>query len=363
MRGIQRTNQITVFQMVCVLLLCRFYQFLTYTPEQSGQAKGIWSLISVLCSALLTLILLIPVLALNKRDPGLSVIECIGNASPGYARIVALCYGVFAAVVALYTVSTFSVFISSTILPQASMFFLAASMILAAWYGAARGIEPSARLAFLILICFLASLIWIIRGVVPYLEIHTITGEPDQQAVWNFIKSIWSGTARDMEAVLFVLMLPYVKGNKKKGFIWYLVLYSVFAIVCILLMWFSLGKLAQYQRFPFYTLASMAQAPLLDRMDAIHIALWTFFAYLRAGIYLYFSGICFSHFKVRNTTKKVLTCLGIAGLIAAAVFLSGNTLFLTGLRYFMSGGIFTLFLIVVIPVSILLIRRKWDETK
>ena len=123
MRGIQRTNQITVFQMVCVLLLCRFYQFLTYTPEQSGQAKGIWSLISVLCSALLTLILLIPVLALNKRDPGLSVIECIGNASPGYAHIVALCYGVFAAVVALYTVSTFSVFISSTILPQASMFF------------------------------------------------------------------------------------------------------------------------------------------------------------------------------------------------------------------------------------------------
>ncbi len=333
MRGVQRTNQITALQMICVLLICRFYQFLTYTPDQSGQAKGIWNLISILCSAVFTYILLLPVLALNKKYPGLSMIECVGNASKGYARVVALCYGVFALTVALYTIATFNVFISSTILPQASMLFLSATMVLAAWYGASRGMEPTARLAFLVVIGFLVSLVFIIRGVIPYLEFHTIVSVPDNHAVWNFFKTVWLGTARDMEAILFILMLPYVKGNRKKGILWYLALYSGFAIIAILLMWFSLGKLAQYQRFPFYTLASMAKAPLLERMDAVHIALWTFFAYLRAGVYLYLAGVCFSHFKIRKTTKRVFSILGIAGLIAAAVFLSKSTMLLTGLRF------------------------------
>ncbi len=362
MRGVQRTNQISVFQMVCILLICRFYQFLTYTPSSSGQAKGIWSIVSIFCSGILTFVLLLPVLILNRKYPGLSMIECIGNASPGYARAVALCYGIFAVAVALYTISTFNTFISSTILPQASMLFLSATMVLAAWYAASRGMEPSARLAFIVCICFVVSLFFIIRGVVPYLKFHTITKVPDNHAVWNFLKTVWLGTARDMEAILFILMLPYVKGDRKKGLFWYLVLYSVLAVLAILLIWFSLGKLAQYQRFPFYTVASMAKAPLLERMDAIHIALWTFFAYLRAGVYLYLAGICFSHFKIQDTAKRVLSILGMIGLIAAAVLLSKSTVLLTGLRFLLSSGIFVLILVVGIPVSILVMRRKLDET-
>ncbi len=196
MRGIQRTNQISIIQMVCVLLICRFYQFLTYTPNQSGQAKGIWNLVSVLCSALLTLAFTIPVFLLNRRYPGLSMIECIGNASRGYAHVVAISYGIFALMVCIYTVATFNVFISSTILPQASMLFLSTTMILAAWYGASRGIEPSARLAFLVLIAFFLSAIWIVQGIVPYLKFHTITNIPDQHAAWNFIKSVWTGSRK-----------------------------------------------------------------------------------------------------------------------------------------------------------------------
>ena len=361
MRGIQRTNQISIIQMVCVLLICRFYQFLTYTPNQSGQAKGIWNLVSVLCSALLTLAFTIPVFLLNRRYPGLSMIECIGNASRGYAHVVAISYGIFALMVCIYTVATFNVFISSTILPQASMLFLSTTMILAAWYGASRGIEPSARLAFLVLIAFFLSAIWIVQGIVPYLKFHTITNIPDQHAIWNLIKSVWTGSARDMEGILFVLLLPYVKGNRRNGFLWYLGIYTVFAILAFLLMWFSLGKLAQYQRFPFYTLASMAQAPLLERMDAIHIALWTFFAYLRAGIYLYVAGVCFSHFKVSKITKNVVTIIGILGSILAAILLSQSTALLTGLRFIMTSGIFTVLLVTFVPITILLIRRKQDE--
>lgn len=356
-----RTNKITVTQMVFVLIVCRFYQFLTFTPGQFAQAEGIWALISILCSAVLTFALMTPVFCLNKRYPGLSVIECIGNASGGFARLTALCYGIFAVLVALYTISSFNVFISSTILPQVSMLFLSITMVLAVWYGASRGIEPAARVAFVILILFFLSLIWIAGGIIPYLDVHTMTGSQNGNTFWTFLKSVFSRTVRDMEAMLFVLMIPTVKGDKRKGFAWYLGIYAILSILCTLLMWFSLGKLAQYQRFPFYALASMAKAPLLDRMDSIHIALWTFFAYLRAGIYLYFAGVCFSHFKVRDTTKRVLSVLGIAGLIFLVTMVSKHSVLLHGLRVFLSSGICTLLLIIVFPVVIILIRRKQDE--
>ena len=356
-----RTNKITIVQTVFVLIVCRFYRFLTYTPGQFTQAEGIWSLVSIFCSAGLTFLLMTPVFYLNRRYPGLSVIECIGNSSRAFARLAALCYGTFAVLVALYTMSSFGVFISATILPQVNVAFLAVAMVLAVWYGASRGIEPAARVAFVILILFLLSLIWIGGGIVPYLDIHTMTGSQSGNTLWTFLKSIVSATARDMEAILFVLMLPTVKGNKRKGFAWYLGIFSVLSILCILFMWFSLGKLAQYQRFPFYTLASMANVPLLDRMDSIHIALWTFFAYLRAGIYLYFAGICFSHFKIRDTTKRVYTVLGILLLIFLVTMFSRYSFLLQGLRQFLASGVGTVLLILVFPIIIIFIRRKQDE--
>ena len=70
------------------------------------------------------------------------------------------------------------------------------------------------------------------------------------------------------------LILPQVKGKRKKGFIiWNVAIYSFMALL-IFVMVGSLGSFVKSQLFPVYTMSELAEAGPFSRLDAVFIGVW-----------------------------------------------------------------------------------------
>lgn len=158
------------------------------------------------------------------------------------------------------------------------------------------------------------------------------------------------------ELLGIIFLLPYTKGNTKKGIIWFFILIFVtFELVAF----YSTSVIGSYSNntvFPFYTLVSIPNLSSGENLDAVHFAVWVFMSFIKVSFYLYMA---------TKTLKNIIPEKGkkFALPIAAFVILIFSTLTRYSIQYIailtsiINSGIVQIAFVFLMPL-ILLIALK-----
>lgn len=354
---------ISVSQMFSLLFISRLVVEITYSGVMS-EGNNLWDhVLSAGISFIVVFLLVLPIYILFSMDKSMNILDnsCFVLGKFGY--LISIIYSVYFLFICVHTLSLFKVFLVNVINPPISIFLLLISMSAAACYGAYKGVEGLARTAGIVLIFIGLSVIFI--GVSLFTDMDSI----------NFGPFLYKGNESMISGVMFMisrsscipamaLLLPFAKGDAKKGIIvWNISVYALIAAVVVLMVG-AMGDFIQTQLFPVYTAASIARIGSLEHLDALYLGIWTMGIFIKLSLFLMLSGECVKKLIGEKGRKISVITFGLF------IALSG---YFTNKNNIISGIFSTDFLLwsmlttgVIIPIICIILRKiklKRRETK
>ena len=153
--------------------------------------------------------------------------------------------------------------------------------------------------------------------------------------------------------MLVLLFIPYLKGNVKKGFLWWVL--GVFALLegMIFVTLCTVGQYAVTQSYPLYAVAKMARLFYFQRMDAVHMVIWTMIGLIKSALYLFIAQRCLCFLFGAKRKNTILLALGgitiLCSLLLAHYFTAYQALYnftLTGIPLYVA--------VLLVPVLLIL---------
>lgn len=279
------TNRIGNMQLLILLFLSRLFNTLTHIPGMGSTVSGTAMLYSNLIGAGVLLLVFLPLIVMANRFPERSVVMNLRAGFGGFGSLCGGLYYAFLVLLAAQTLAQFQLFMTDAVFPEASVWVIILPILLVAAYAAHVGIEGIARAGFLIFLAFWAAFALIILSSVPNIEIYNVV-PLEQDAVREILQGVYAVVSRSAEPVLFCLLLPYA-GNKTfyaaAGFT--VLSFSTQEIIAFFILT-VLGSFSYSQTFPFFSLASMSEISVFQRMDALYMGIWVFVAFIRLSLLL-----------------------------------------------------------------------------
>ena len=311
----QGTARIDTRQMVLLLFVCRAFTLMAFVPQTGEQVGGSTVIAAAPVSLIFYLLILIPVFHVLKTWGGRDILDCAYQQNRWLGRICAFFAWLFCIYQCLYTLYNQDIFLTSTIYTRESSRAIMFILSLAALYMARLGLESFSRLSLGIFIAYLVLLTMVIIAVAPDVDPLNLRNPFEDGAAPLFLTAARS-VAVNGEIAAIVLLAPLVRGNLKKpcialGGMWMTAMMLLaFATLTVL------GDFARTQMFPVYTLTTVAEFFMFERMDAFHMAAWTFMGLIKTALYLYLAARCM-RYLLRG--KAARWSLGVNGLIAVSV--------------------------------------------
>lgn len=345
---------ISVSQMFSMLFISRLVVETTYSVIMTEGNNLFDHILSAGIAFFVVILLILPVYFLFKIDTSMDVLdnsyELLGKAGSLVSGIYAL-YFLFTCV---HTLALFKIFLSNVINPPVSTEVLLTTMVIAASYGAYKGVEGLARTSGIILFFMIISMLFIGLSLAK------------QTDCLNFSPFLYQGTKSFEGGIMFMvsrsscipamaILFPMAKGNLKKGiFVWNLSIYALISVV-ILLMVGSMGDFLQTQLFPVYTAASIAKIGSLEHLDALYLGIWTMGIFIKLSLFFMLSGECVKKVAGEKLGKFFVLIFGFI-MIFFGIFLNKNAI---------SSGIFSspsllismLFVGAFIPLALIILKR------
>ena len=345
---------ISVSQMFAMLFISRMVVETMYSAVMS-RGNYLWDhILSAGASFILIFLLIIPIYYLFNIDNSMDILDNSYQLIGKSAHAISLIYALYFLFTCIHTLALFKIFLSNVINPPISTEILLTTMIIAACYGAYKGVEGIARAAGIILFFIIVAIIFI--GISLASDIDKINFNP---FLYEGNESFWGGImfmiSRSSCIPAMALLLPMAKGNIKKGFfIWNLGVYLLIS-AAIFLMVGSMGDFLKTQLFPVYTAASIAKVGTLEHLDALYLGIWAMGIFIKLSLFLMLSGECAK--KIVGEKVGRLSVLVFGSLIMLlGIFLNKNAI---------SSGIFSSISLlsamiitgVLIPATCILIRK------
>ncbi|MBC8545547.1 GerAB/ArcD/ProY family transporter [Clostridiaceae bacterium NSJ-31] len=355
-----RNTIISSKQVVLLLVLFRVFDLLTFVPQIGGRQNGATVMLALPFSYLLLALILVPALLLLRGRREGNVVDCALALNPAAGKVLAALLFLFSVFAAADTVSNFEFLLTSAIYPETPSLFFVLTFTAVCLYGAFLGLEPVARVNTFVFVLFVGALVFISASVLPKSDFVYLKNplQGGLSAVWGHALS---AAFSNFDAVLFLLFAPNFKGSLSKCFWGWALLTVAMVEYLVMLLTVGLGDFAASQMFPFYSLAAFADLSIFQRLDSLHITLWTFIAFVKVSVYLYFASQCLGYLVPRRLKKTRLAATGIL-TAAGALVISSDLRFLTAVQKAMATGIPVAVLAVLIPFVLLLwsliARRK-----
>ena len=343
---------ITVPQLFCLLFISRMIVDITYNPLMAS-SNSMWDhVVSASISFVLTFLLFLPVYFLYKRNPQLNILDYayirIGKA--GF--VVAVLYLLYFIVISSYTLSLFDLFVSNVMDPHLSLFVLSLAVLLTACYGAFKGIEALARTSGIILIGVIASIVFLVCALFPQTDVSNYTPlfYDGPQATINGVLLMISRTS---SIAMLAILLPFARGNVKKGFVVWNTSVFLVVIMLITLIVGALGDYLETQIFPVYTAASVAEIGMLKRLDALYLGVWTMGIFLKLALCLFLISLCAQRMFGKKAAKiSILICAAVVLIFSLIAAESRDVAYLLyDMRFLLFG---TLLVSVFVPLLFLI---------
>ncbi len=354
----EKSIKISAPQLFIMLLISRLIVNITYSTYVIN-TNDMWEqIISCAVSFIITLIMVMPVYYLNKQYKYTSVLDRSYKSFKKFGSLLVICYAIYFLWVLCYSLSLFNLFVTDLMNPQISAVALSVAVIISSVYGAYKGVEAIARTSSLVFIFIIA---------VAIILIVSLFGQVESK---NYTPLLQDGVRPIADGVIFmisknscipVMAILLSKTNathrqiKKGMFFWSFFVYGFSALI----IYVTVGVLGQYlttQLFPVYTVASVAQIGVLQRLDAVFLGVWTAGLFIKASLFIYIISLCIK--RVWGDIQSKISII-ISGLIilfvsyGASVFESlANVVFS---NYIMLS--FTILTAVIIPMVLIIKKR------
>lgn len=273
---------------------------------------------SLLLCALFSLIFMLPAFFLLRRSGG-GLLEYAYHRSPAAGWALSALLGLLSLFGAALCATQYGFFITGAIYPQERGWIFILLFTLCALYMAALGLEAVARLSGPVLALLLLSLLCIVLSLMGDFDPLGMA-PPDPTALPAMLGRGYSSFSSTGELMLLLILLPCLKGNVKKGFLWWLAGITALTGAVIATALYTIQDYAATQAYPFYAIAKTALLFGFQRMDALHLVVWTMIGLLKLSLYLIAFAQCFRTFCSPKLQK------GLLPAAAAAVILLGLSL-------------------------------------
>lgn len=330
---------------MCILISCRIFTATTGSTIDSNLGLSS-SLVAFLIGFLFDIIAILPFFILTKTN-NTSIIDSLSKQNTTLSKILSFIICVLFSTVAGATISLFSRFVCNW-MPDINPWAVTFLITLCASYGAFVGIEPLGRFSFLAVVLTFLSLVAVFFMLLPHYKLFNFHLPFENGTTPVLLQGIFQGGSL-FEILSVMLIYKNVKSNRKKGYIWFLILTLISIQLIIFLIGATLGDYTSSTTYPFYALVKSLNA----RIDSIYVALWTVLGFIRISYFILLSKTTFS-FSFKKS-KYPLTMSVIFTLLSAGVFLLKPqlvTLAVSLLKYI------ALFSITIIPLLILLLRKR-----
>lgn len=283
--------KITTPQFFVMMFVSRVVVTMGLNAKFLGGENMLEAVFSYVLAMLLALLLAVPVWRLEKKYPGLPVGEAAVQALGKPGKLVAALYLLYFILVNAASLGMFQIFLLDTVNPEFSAALAMAAVVAVAAYGAFRGIETIARCASCVFAALLVS-----TGVV--FAIVAFRFEPEnlmplfEQGPEQTLHGVWLFLARTSIFADMAVLLPFVKGNKHRGFLGWAGGTTAFLCVLLLLLAGCLGPYAATQNFPVYVLSSITEVRSMQRLDAVFVGVWMMGLVIKAACDLYACRVC-----------------------------------------------------------------------
>lgn len=285
-------SYISLPQFIMLLVVSRVFNDLTYIPFFSKPVEGTAMLYGSLISTALVGLVMLPALILCIKHPGESVLTIAWKSHKFWGYLFTGIYLLFIIVYLIGGLAGFNYFVTNAVYPQASIWIVAITMCGVCFFAAKSGLQGLSRLAGIVFVFFTAGLIFIAIVSLPSMKLLNI-----KPLIDNPMQSIWSHAvstaSKNSEVIMLILLMPRVRiRNRKKqpiapvkaacGLLGFSL---IFTFTIDFLVSAVLGSLSLTQTFPYFSLTSIVEVNLFQRLDAVHMVTWVCVAFIHVTLH------------------------------------------------------------------------------
>lgn len=349
---------ISTIQGVSILTVSRVFSAITYASQKSS-VNVTSSMLSFLFGFVVDLIIILPFLFLIKKHSTHSVIEFADKINPTLSKTLSVVFSFIFALVCAMNLASFTRFISTEFL-NTNAFPILFLITIATVYCAFMGIEALGRFSNLVLAVLILSVFTVFFLFLNEYKLSNFYS-PFEDNVFEIMSEGIFRASNTFEVVSVLFLAPVVKGRKKRGFLYFLLISLLLIEMIIFSIGAVFGDYANITDYTYYNLIQVSGVSKLRRIDSVYVAVWILLGFVKCGYYLILSeNLLFSVLKKANKTNSLTIVATISFLIAGAFLLKPNLLTYvhTPLKTFL------IFAIILIPSAILIFlkRRKRIET-
>lgn len=352
-------EKISGAQAVTLLFLSQAFNTMNDIPAFHDVPDGMSQLWGAGIALLIQLAALAPALLLERRYPGQNAILVgYGRGRPLGTALAAL-YAAALFVQLAGSLTGFEYFLTNAVYPDASILLIVLTMCATCFWASRRGLQGLARSGTFICAFFLVSLVCIAGGTLNSVDLLHL--RPDlTDPVGNAFRAGLSIVARSSELYLLPLLLPHIRGGRIACALGLVLSGCLFRLAASFLITTVLGEFGWNQAFPYYTLASVSDLSIFQRLDALHMAIWTFIAFVRLTLLIQVVDRCLKMAFPLRTHPFLLPALFVL-TAAGAVWLGLSTELIEPLNS--NRGIVVLALTAGVPLLLLLLPARRRKTK
>ncbi len=336
-----------------IIILIAFLPILVAPPAN----QDVW--LSILVMAPVNLILAVPIYLLSKRFPNQTLYEYCQTIMGKAGQVLGLLFVWFSLHMCALSLSNFSKFFTTTIMPETPSLFFIITLTLVSAYVVHRGIEVLGRLSEFIAPFIILTIITVFLLLYNDMDFHELTPILEKGIYPTLFGGLYAASLM-IETLGFGMILPFLndRGKTKKVIIYSTFLLVPFILIITFTVLMTLGpELAKTIVYPPFTAVRIVHVgDFLERIDAIYLGIWILGMYIRVSFSYYLAVLGVSQLFHLKDYKPLILPTG-------AIIVSLTTLINTNvveLREFVSYRVFTwytLFFILFIP-SLLLLTAK-----
>ena len=255
-------------QLFVMLFVSRMVVNVTYSSYHSNTATLRYGMLSALLALVATLLMAIPVFVMNKTNNGRTVTDNGYLLFKKWGAVIAVIYGLYFLWVLINTLSQFNIMVTNVLSPTASVFVLSLAVVVASMYGAYKGIEALGRASAVLFFFIVIALIILLCTLIPQADCRNI--EPvTLQDTGGIAETALSMISKNSCIPALALLLPFAKGNFKKGIVWWAVAVYLSTALLIFIIIAVLGDYLETQIFPVYSITALASLGVTERLDGL----------------------------------------------------------------------------------------------
>ena len=319
-----KDTQISVGQMVAVLLISRLVVSMVFAPTAHQLSHGTDFLLSIVLHALLLLLLFLPSWWFGRRTGSGSTIDYAYILFGKGGTVLTALYALLCLFIQVSDLTRFHHFVSTTLSPDMSTAALCAALMAAAFIAAFYGLQAIARAATLVAVVVIASILLVGLALLPQMD--TAFFPP---TLYDGAGPVAAGALeelpRTMELAVIGMLFPYVKKSMTKSILCWSGLLAVMMAIIQLTVVGCLGDFSEMVMFPYYTAVTAAKVSVLQRMDILATAVWMAALFLKEAFFAMLFMSCMQ--RLLGGRWNALYALGGGGVaLAAGLLLGGSAL-------------------------------------